>query len=94
MHSRLLRDSVYSHPAFLRGPPQLPGIPSYLRPGTPAVAKVLLDLGYTTGEFCKNHLGDHTESLPTAHGFQEYFKFTSQAHRDASPSADRPGRLF
>ena len=41
-------------------PPQLPGSPSYLRPGTPALAKFLLDLGYTTGEFGKNHLGDHT----------------------------------
>src|SRR5499433_464459 len=32
-------------------PPQLPGSPSYLRPGTPALAKFLIDLGYTTGEF-------------------------------------------
>ena len=30
-------------------PPQLPGSPSYLRPGTPAIAKFLLDLGYNTG---------------------------------------------
>ncbi|MGZ9106455.1 MAG: sulfatase-like hydrolase/transferase, partial [Rhodoplanes sp.] len=52
-------------------PPQLPGSPSWLRPGTPAIAQFLLDLGYTTGEFGKNHLGDHTEALPTAHGFQE-----------------------
>src|SRR6476469_6924552 len=54
--------------AFFTGmmPPQLPGSPSYLRPGTPALAKFLLDLGYTTGEFGKNHLGDHTASLPTA----------------------------
>ena len=51
-------------------PPQLPGSPSYLRPGTPAMAVFLRDLGYTTGEFGKNHLGDHTASLPTAHGFQ------------------------
>ncbi len=29
-------------------PPQLPGSPSYLRPGTPALAKCLHDLGYTT----------------------------------------------
>ena len=50
-------------------PPQLPGSPSYLRP-TPALAKFLLDLGYNTGEFGKNHLGDHTEALPTAHGFR------------------------
>ena len=44
-------------------PPQLPGSPSYLRPGTPALAKFLLDLGYNTGEFGKNHLGDHTAAL-------------------------------
>jgi arylsulfatase len=56
-------------------PPQLPGSPSYLQPGTPAVAKFLLDLGYTTGEFGKNHLGDHTAALPTAHGFQEYWGY-------------------
>src|SRR3954454_8084975 len=56
-------------------PPQLPGSPSYLRPGTPALAKALLDLGYNTGEFGKNHLGDHTEALPTAHGFQEYWGY-------------------
>ena len=42
-------------------PPQLPGSPSYLRPGTPTVAKFLHDLGYFTGEFGKNHLGDHTD---------------------------------
>ncbi len=56
-------------------PPQLPGSPSYLRPGTPALAKFLIDLGYSTGEFGKNHLGDHTAALPTAHGFQEYWGY-------------------
>ena len=56
-------------------PPQLPGSPSYLQPGTPALAKFLFDLGYTTGEFGKNHLGDHTAALPTAHGFQEYWGY-------------------
>ena len=56
-------------------PPQLPGSPSYLRQGTPTLAVFLRDLGYTTGEFGKNHLGDHTESLPTAHGFQEYWGY-------------------
>ena len=44
-------------------PPQLPGSPSYLRPGTPALAVFLHNLGYTTGEFGKNHLGDHTAAL-------------------------------
>jgi arylsulfatase A-like enzyme len=56
-------------------PPQLPGSPSYLRPGTPALAKFLRDLGYNTGEFGKNHLGDHTDALPTAHGFQEFWGY-------------------
>ena len=43
-------------------PPQLPGMPTYLKPGNPALAKFLLDLGYNTVEFGKNHLGDHTEA--------------------------------
>jgi arylsulfatase A-like enzyme len=69
-------------------PPQLPGSPSYLRPGTPAVAKFLLDLGYNTGEFGKNHLGDHTASLPTAHGFQEYWGYLY--HLDAMQQVSFP----
>ena len=54
-------------------PPQLPGSPTYLLPGTPALAVFLRELGYNTGEFGKNHLGDHTDSLPTAHGFQDFW---------------------
>jgi arylsulfatase A-like enzyme len=69
-------------------PPQLPGSPSYLRPGTPALAKFLFDLGYTTGEFGKNHLGDHTEALPTAHGFQEYWGYLY--HLDAMQQVSFP----
>src|SRR5690242_18614217 len=69
-------------------PPQLPGSPSYLRPGTPALAKALLDLGYNTGEFGKNHLGDHTDSLPTAHGFQEYWGYLY--HLDAMQGVSFP----
>src|SRR6266705_2682834 len=69
-------------------PPQLPSSPSYLRPGTPALAKFLLDLGYTTGEFGKNHLGDHTAALPTAHGFQEYWGYLY--HLDAMQQVSFP----
>ena len=69
-------------------PPQLPGSPSWLRPGTPDIGKFLLDLGYTTGEFGKNHLGDHTESLPTAHGFQEYWGYLY--HLDAMQQVSFP----
>src|SRR6476661_6288215 len=69
-------------------PPQLPGSPSYLRPGTPALAKFLLDLGYNTGEFGKNHLGDHTAALPTAHGFQEFWGYLY--HLDAMQGVSFP----
>jgi arylsulfatase A-like enzyme len=69
-------------------PPQLPGSPSWLRPGTPALAKFLLDLGYTTGEFGKNHLGDHAEAIPTAHGFQEYWGWLY--HLDAMQGVSFP----
>ena len=69
-------------------PPQLPGSISYLRPGTPALAKFLLDLGYTTGEFGKNHLGDHPDALPTAHGFQEFWGYLY--HLDAMQGVSFP----
>ena len=68
--------------------PEIPGSPSYLRTGTPTLAKFLYDLGYTTGEFGKNHLGDHTESLPTAHGFQEYWGYLY--HLDAMQQVSFP----
>jgi arylsulfatase A-like enzyme len=68
--------------------PEIPGSPSYLRAGTPTLARFLLDLGYTTGEFGKNHLGDTTESLPTANGFQEYWGYLY--HLDAMQGVSFP----
>jgi arylsulfatase A-like enzyme len=68
--------------------PEIPGSPSYLRTGTPSLAKFLYDLGYTTGEFGKNHLGDTTESLPTAHGFQEFWGYLY--HLDAMQGVSFP----
>ena len=68
--------------------PQLPGAISYLRPGTPALAQFLYNLGYTTGEFGKNHLGDNPDSLPTAHGFQEFWGYLY--HLDAMQQVSFP----
>src|SRR6201995_5646205 len=68
--------------------PQLPGAISYLRPGTPTLARFLLNLGYTTGQFGKNHLGDNPESLPTAHGFQEFWGYLY--HLDAMEQVSFP----
>ncbi|MEJ0076649.1 MAG: arylsulfatase [Alphaproteobacteria bacterium] len=68
--------------------PEIPGSPSYMRAGTPHLARFLNDLGYSTGEFGKNHLGDTTESLPTAHGFQEYWGYLY--HLDAMQGVSFP----
>jgi arylsulfatase A-like enzyme len=39
----------------------------------PTVAQFLKNLGYATGQFGKNHIGDRNEHLPTVHGFDEFF---------------------
>jgi arylsulfatase A-like enzyme len=41
----------------------------------PTIADALKDMGYATGQFGKNHLGDQNHMLPTAHGFDEYFGY-------------------
>ena len=51
----------------------LPGSDLGLRPEDPTIAELLKPLGYVTGQFGKNHLGDRDEFLPTAHGFDEFF---------------------
>jgi arylsulfatase A-like enzyme len=51
----------------------LPGSNLGLQPEDPTIADILKPLGYVTGQFGKNHLGDRDEFLPTAHGFDEFF---------------------
>ena len=51
----------------------LPGAALGLGPDDPSVADVMKSLGYATGQFGKNHLGDRNEHLPTVHGFDEFF---------------------
>jgi arylsulfatase A-like enzyme len=51
----------------------LPGADIGIRPEDPTVAELLKPLGYATGQFGKNHLGDKDEFLPTNHGFDEFF---------------------
>ena len=50
-----------------------PGAPAGLQPQDPTLAELLRPLGYTTGQFGKNYLGDRDEFLPTNHGFDEFF---------------------
>src|SRR6478735_2132214 len=39
------------------------------------IATILKSMGYATGQFGKNHLGDKNEFLPTVHGFDEFFGY-------------------
>jgi arylsulfatase len=49
------------------------GSPIGLSDKDPTLAEVLKPLGYRTGQFGKNHLGDRNEHLPTVHGFDEFY---------------------
>ena len=51
----------------------MPGATIGLQKEDPTIAELLKPLGYATGQFGKNHLGDRNEFLPTVHGFDEFF---------------------
>jgi arylsulfatase A-like enzyme len=51
----------------------LPGATLGLQKQDPTIAELLKPLGYATGQFGKNHLGDRNEFLPTVHGFDEFY---------------------
>jgi arylsulfatase A-like enzyme len=51
----------------------VPGVKVGLQARDATIAELLKPLGYATGQFGKNHLGDRNEFLPTVHGFDEFF---------------------
>jgi len=51
----------------------MPGATIGLQKEDPTIAELLKPLGYATGQFGKNHLGDRNEYLPTVHGFDVFF---------------------
>ena len=51
----------------------LPGAPEGMKILDPTIAGLLKAQGYVTGQFGKNHLGDADDTLPTNHGFDEFF---------------------
>ncbi|GAA5505966.1 arylsulfatase [Novipirellula caenicola] len=65
------------------------GSPIGLPAEAPTIATVLKDMGYTTGQFGKNHLGDLNEFLPTVRGFDEFFGYLY--HLDAMSDPFWPG---
>jgi arylsulfatase A-like enzyme len=54
----------------------------------PTIAELLKPLGYATGQFGKNHLGDRNEYLPTVHGFDEFFG--NLYHMNAEEEPENP----
>jgi arylsulfatase A-like enzyme len=69
------------------------GSPIGLPNQAPTIATALKSMGYATGQFGKNHLGDLNEFLPTVHGFDEFFGYLyhldameDPAHRNYPPA--------
>ena len=66
----------------------IPGAPVGLQERDITIAQALKPLGYATGQFGKNHLGDRDEYLPTNHGFDEFFG--NLYHLNAEEEPERP----
>jgi len=66
----------------------LPGAKEGLQARDVTMAQLLKAQGYMTAQFGKNHLGDADETLPTAHGFDEFFG--SLYHLNAEQEPENP----
>ena len=72
------RAAPHSSPASTASAPALtkvgfPGAPMGMSQLDPSIGGLLKNLGYATGQFGKNHVGDRNASLPTVNGFDEFF---------------------
>jgi len=71
----------------------IPGSTRGIQKEDPTLAEVLKSLGYATGQFGKNHLGDRNEFLPTVHGFDEWFGNLYHLNAEEEPDElDYPGQ--
>ncbi|MEM9731032.1 MAG: arylsulfatase [Myxococcota bacterium] len=69
----------------------VPGADEGLSSKDPTIAELLKPLGYATGQFGKNHLGDKDEFLPTNHGFDEFYGNLYHLNAEEEPeNADYP----
>ena len=64
------------------------GAPTGIPAQAVTIATALKGMGYATGQFGKNHLGDKNEFLPTVHGFDEFFGYLY--HLDAMEDPAHP----
>jgi arylsulfatase A-like enzyme len=65
----------------------IPAAPVGLQAEDPTIAELLKPLGYATGPFGKNHLGDRNEYLPTVHGFDEFFGNLHHLNAEEDPES-------
>src|SRR5882672_10264269 len=66
------------------------GSPIGMPDEAPTIANALKSMGYATGQFGKNHLGDLNQFLPTVHGFDEFYGYLY--HLDAMEDPCQRGR--
>jgi arylsulfatase A-like enzyme len=66
----------------------VPGADVGLRAEDPTIAELLKPLGYATGQFGKNHLGDNNPFLPTVHGFDEFFGNLYHLNAEEEPESE------
>ncbi len=66
-----------------------PGAPMGLSQLDPTIGVVMQDLGYATGQFGKNHVGDRNETLPTVNGFDEFFGNLYHLNAEEEPFGPR-----
>jgi arylsulfatase A-like enzyme len=64
------------------------GSPLGMPDEAPTIATSLKSMGYATGQFGKNHLGDLNKFLPTLHGFDEFYGYLY--HLDAMEDPCHP----
>jgi arylsulfatase A-like enzyme len=71
----------------------VPGSALGIQKEDPTLAEVLKSVGYMTGQFGKNHLGDRNEFFPTVHGFDEWFGNLYHLNAEEEPEQlDYPGQ--
>jgi arylsulfatase A-like enzyme len=66
----------------------MPGAKQGIQDKDPTIAELLKPLGYTSGQFGKNHLGDRDEHLPTRHGFDEFFGNLYHLNAEEEPESE------
>ena len=66
----------------------MPGAPVGMTDKAVTIAALLKEQGYATGQFGKNHLGDLNHTLPTNHGFDEFFGNLYHLNAEEDPEAE------